>query len=442
MMSSPSNHLPSLRRLFSSRNYNPEERWRKQYRVIEEKNDVFRAYITVFPKPVVERSFRRKVLRGISFGVKDVFHIKGYPTTAGSKLLSNMVSSRTAAVVSRIIEAGGAVNGKTNLHEFAFGVSNINPFYGACLNPYDTSRVSGGSSGGSAVAVALGMCDVGLGTDTAGSVRVPAAFCGVVGFKPTSGHLSTDGVIPLSWSMDHVGILSRSVWETILVYSVLVGKPLKPAEIRPLSLERLRIGVPRNYFLDLLDRHVEEAFEKGLKTLEQKGAVLEEVVVENVEKAARCRSVIAFAEAAAYHLRLSRGRLSEYGQDVRDRIVRGLAIPAAAYLNALRARKKLMREFEKIFTKIDVLATPTTLIPAHRVDEENVEIEGRLISVREASLKNTEPFNLYGAPAISIPAGNTPQGLPIGVQLVGPRGEDMKLLRIALAVEKAFTASS
>ncbi len=441
MRSGLSNQM-TLRKLFSSRNYNPEERWREQYRVIGEKNDVYRAYITVFPKPFVERSFRRRFLRGISFGVKDVFHIKGYPTTAGSRLLSNMVSSRTAAVVSRILEAGGAVNGKTNLHEFAFGVSNINPFYGACLNPFDTSRVSGGSSGGSAVAVALGMCDIGLGTDTAGSVRVPAAFCGVVGFKPTSGQLSTDGVIPLSWSMDHVGILSRNVWETILVYSVLVDKPLKPDAIKPLPLDGLRIGVPRNYFLDLLDRHVEEAFEKGLRTLEQRGAVLEEVVVENVEKAARCRSVIAFAEAAAYHLQLSRGRLHEYGQDVRDRIVRGLAIPAAAYLNALRARKRLVKDFGKLFEKVDVLATPTTLIPAHRVDEENVEIDGQLISVREASLKNTEPFNLYGVPAISLPAAERARGLPVGIQLVGPYGEDLKLLRTALAVEKAFTASS
>ncbi len=439
MRSSPSNQL---RNLFSTGNFNPEERWRKQYKIIEEMNDVYRAYITVFPKPVVDKGFRRKVLHGISFGVKDVFHVKGYPTTAGSKLLANNISNRTAAVVARVLEAGGAVNGKTNLHEFAFGVSNINPFYGACLNPYDTSRVSGGSSGGSAVAVALGMCDIGLGTDTAGSVRVPASFCGVVGFKPTSGRLSNEGVIPLSWSMDHVGILARSVWETILVYSVLVNKPVKPGGIRPLPLKDLRIGVPLNYFLEPLDKHVAEVFEKGLKTLEHRGAVLEDIVVENVEKAARCRSVIAFAEAAAFHLRLSRGRLNEYGQDVRDRIVRGLAIPAAAYLNALRARKKLTRGFEKIFTKVDVLATPTTLIPAHRVDEENIEVDGQLISVREASLKNTEPFNLYGSPAISIPAGTTAHGLPVGMQLVGPCGEDLRLLRVAFAVENAFTASS
>ncbi|MEM1947424.1 MAG: amidase [Candidatus Caldarchaeum sp.] len=431
-----------LSKILKSRRFDAVERWEKQRKKILELNPLVNAYITVFDKPLCRKDFRKRLLRGLTVAVKDVFHVSGYPTTAGSKLFANRVSSHTAPVVEKLLEAGAAVNGKTNLHEFAFGVSNINPHFGACKNPFDLARVSGGSSGGSAVAVALGMCDIGLGTDTAGSVRIPASFCGVVGFKPSIGSLSTEGVIPLSWSLDHVGTLSRSVWETAVAYAVMTNKVKEISKITPAKLERLKIGVPINYFLEYLSHDVREMFEQSLKKMEAKGAELVDIHVPDVEKAVRCRTVIGFAESSAYHLGVCKGNLAVYGEDVKQRIVAGLSITAVGYLTALRARKKLVAKFRQVFNQVDVLATPTTTITAHRIDEQEIDVDGKIINVRAATLRNTEPFNLYGVPSISIPMGFSSKGLPTGLQLVADFGEDFKLLGIAYGVEKLFKTSS
>ncbi|MDW8083704.1 MAG: amidase [Candidatus Caldarchaeum sp.] len=440
MMKRPSEFGGTLEKLFSSGEFDAEQRWEEQGHKILNLNSVYNAYITIFQKPLVLVGYRTQPLRGISVAVKDVFHVKGYPTTAGSKLLRNHVSEETAVAVEKLLQKGAAINGKTNLHEFAFGVSSINPHYGPCINPYDRSRVAGGSSGGSAVAVALGMCDVALGTDTAGSVRIPASFCGVVGFKPSINSISTQGVLPLSWSLDHVGIMARNVWETALVYMALTENIDKHFDFWPQPLEGLKIGVPTNYFLEYLDRDVRKNFEKTLRLLESRGAEVVDVFVPEVEKAVKCRTIIGFAEAAAYHLRLCRGRLDLYGDDVRQRIINGLSIPAAVYLNAMRARKKLTRSFRNLFKRIDVLALPTTIIPAHGLEDVEVEVDDKVFDVRSASLRNTEVFNLYGTPAISLPMGLCGKGLPVGLQIVADLGEDVKLLRTAYAVEKSLTA--
>lgn len=425
-----------------AKDFDALERWSVQREKILKLNSTYNAYITVFEKPVLQAGYKKRPLRGITVGVKDVFYVKGYRTTAGSKILENFVPTRNAVAVDKLIKAGALLNGKTNLHEFAFGVSNINPHFGPCRNPYDLTRVSGGSSGGSAVAVALGMCDVALGTDTAGSVRIPASFCGIVGFKPSIGSISTEGVIPLSWSLDHVGVLARNVWETALVYSVLAEHLPRIGTLAPTGLDELKVGVPRNYFLEHLDSDVRHLFEQALRRIQSKGAEFVEVEVDQVEKAVKCRTVIAFAESAAYHLKLSAGRLNLYGEDVKQRIVSGLAIPASAYLTALRARKKLTTVFRKIFNDVDIIATPTTIIAAHRIEEEEVEVDGEKLPVRAATLRNTEVFNLYGVPAISIPMGLTGKGLPVGLQLVSDVGKDLQLLRIAHAVEKQLKTSS
>lgn len=431
-----------FRNLLISKGYDPAERWAKQLETIRRLNSKHNAYITVFEKPLVRKDYFRMPLKGMTVAVKDVFHVRGFPTTAGSKLLANHIPNDNANAVNLLLSNGAALNGKTNLHEFAFGVSNINPHYGPCLNPYDTSRVSGGSSGGSAVAVALGMCDIGLGTDTAGSVRIPASFCGVVGFKPSLGSVSLAGVIPLSWSLDHFGILSRSVWENALVYSALVDRVSSGFSLRAAKLEGIKVGVPTNFFLDYLEKGVRSCFEDALKRLESAGAEICSVQIQDVEKAVKCRTIIGFAESASYHIKLCRGRLDLYGEDVRQRIVMGLGIPAVSYLTALRARKKLTARFRKIFQNVDVLATPTTIITAHRLDEEEVSVEGKVFNVRAATLRNTEVFNLYGVPAISLPMGFTPAGLPTGLQLVADYGRDKQLLKTAYAVEKLFTTSS
>ncbi|MEM4413104.1 MAG: amidase [Candidatus Caldarchaeum sp.] len=415
-------------------------RWERQYDVIRKLNDRYKAYITVFEKPFASSGFRGKILRGATIAVKDVFHVKGFPTTAGSKLLSRNDSESTAHVVERLMAQGGVVNGKTNLHEFAFGVSNRNPHYGDCLNPYDTARVSGGSSGGSAVAVSLGMCDAALGTDTAGSVRIPASFCGVVGFKPSRGLLSTKGLIPLSWSLDHVGVLTKNVWDAALLTSLMSDRFAEPLDIKPLRLEKIRLGIPRNYFLDYLHEDVERNFEAAVSRAQSEGCRVVKVFVEEPEAAARCRFIIVHSEAAAYHLKISKAQMSLYSEDVKQRIAAGLAIPASAYLTALRARKKLASMFRKIFKECDFLILPTTIIPAHRIEDEVVELEGESFDVRTAALRNTELFNLYGTPALSIPSGFTGNGLPTGLQIVGDFLDDVRVLRLGLSLQKLLSS--
>ncbi|MEM4290818.1 MAG: amidase [Candidatus Caldarchaeum sp.] len=416
------------------------KRWRRQYDVIRMLNDRYKAYITVFEKPLSSSGFRRKLLRGASIAVKDVFHVKGFPTTAGSKLLARNVSESTAYVVERLMALGGVVNGKTNLHEFAFGVSNRNPHYGDCLNPYDAARVSGGSSGGSAVAVTLGMCDAALGSDTAGSVRIPASFCGVVGFKPSRGLLSTKGLIPLSWSLDTVGVLTKNVWDAALLMSLMSDRFKKPLDIKPLRLEKIRLGIPRNYFLDYLHEDVEKNFEAAVSKAETEGCRVVKVFVEQPETAARCRFIIVHSEAAAYHLKISKAQMSLYSEDVKQRIAAGLAIPASAYLTALRARKRLASMFRKTFKECDFLILPTTIIPAHRVEEEVVELGGKSFDVRTAVIRNTELFNVYGTPALSIPCGFTGNGLPTGLQVVGDFFDDVRVLRLGLALQNLLSS--
>ncbi|MCS6769301.1 MAG: amidase [Candidatus Caldarchaeum sp.] len=412
-----------------------KERWEEQLKNISNLNHLYRAYITVFEKPITAKLFRRKVLRGATIGVKDIFHVEGYPTTAGSKLLSQNVSKKTARAVEKLVEHGSAINGKTNLHEFAFGVSNKNPHYGDCLNPFDTSRVAGGSSGGSAVAVCLGMCDAALGTDTAGSVRIPASFCGLVGFKPTQELISTDGIIPLSWSLDHVGVICKDVWDAALLTSLMSDRFGKPLLIRPSEVEGVRLGVPENYFLDHLDEDVRKNFEKTLSKAESEGCELVKVKVERAETASRCRFIIAHSEAAAYHLKACKGQMHLYGEEVKQRIASGLAIPASVYLNALRARARLTALFRKVFSSCDFLVLPTTIIPAHRLDEEQVEVDGRTFDVRTATIRNTELFNFYGVPALSIPNGTTRNNLPTGLQIVADLSEDVKLLRFGYSLQ-------
>jgi aspartyl-tRNA(Asn)/glutamyl-tRNA(Gln) amidotransferase subunit A len=430
------NKNPTFKEIVKQR---AETDYSAQYEKIRKLNDKYHAYIHVFRNLLRRRDFRNRPLHGVSLAVKDVFHIKGYVTTAGSKAYREKARI-TAEAVERLLDAGAVVNGKTNLHEFAFGVSNKNPHFGDCINPYSDKHVSGGSSGGSAVAVALGMCDAALGTDTAGSVRIPASFCGVVGFKPTQHLISRRGVFPLSWSLDHVGFLTKSVWDAACLFSSCLDGLAKPLDVRPRNLKGLKIGVPSNYFLDHLHDDVRANFEDAMEKAASEGCVVKSVKVEEAKLAAYARFIIAFSEAAALHLALSRGSMQDYSEEVRSRIVGGLSIPASVYINALKSRKKLTQEFRRVYRECDVIALPTTIIPAHRLEEEKVEVQGEEYDVRTASLKNTEVFNFFAVPAISIPNGFTREGLPTGLQLVADVGCDMELLRTAYAFERLLGA--
>ena len=390
------------------------------------------AFISVFQAGRTD-SAAKTPLAGATIALKDNIYFRGHRTTAGSRVLGRFVPSNDADIVRSLRRAGASFIGKTNMHEFAFGVTNINPHYGACRNPWDAERISGGSSGGSAAAVAAGMCCAAMGTDTAGSVRIPAALCGVVGFKPTNGMISIGGIVPLAWSLDAVGFLTRTVGDAALLTSLTVKRGELNRRVRPLPLKGVRIGVPRN-LLAGVEADVRRRFEGSLDAAEREGARLVSLVLPNYKETLACRSILVHAEAAAYHRRFYARKYGQYGPDIRPRIAQGLAIPAAVYLDALRARGRLIQAYRSLFSKMDFVATPTTSIPAPTVKDSQVAETAALI--RRQLLAFTEPFNVYGAPAISLPCGRTRAGLPTGLHLAADLYSDERLLCAASSFER------
>jgi aspartyl-tRNA(Asn)/glutamyl-tRNA(Gln) amidotransferase subunit A len=337
-------------------------------------------------------------------------------------------------------EAGGIFLGKTNLHEFAFGATNVNPHYGPVHNPWDLNRVPGGSSGGSAVAVSAGLCLASLGTDTGGSIRLPAAACGIVGLKPTFGLVPTHGVIPLSFTLDHVGPLCRCVEDAALMLGVMAGQDAP----YPISLRRsgkgirgLRVGVPKKYFFDRVQSEVRQRVLAAHTTLEKMGAKIQEVKLEGLRETPDLAADIIFPEALALHWKWLNKRPGDYGEDLRTRMQDRMAQTAVSYLQALQKRRQYEESFKKVLESVDVLAVPTVAIVAPRIDEKEVKIGRSREIVRLALLRFTFPGNLSRLPAISLPCGFSRERLPIGLQLIGRPFDEATLLRVALEYEQS-----
>ncbi len=324
--------------------------------------------------------------------------------------------------------------GKTNLHEFAFGATNEDSAYGPARNPHDPARSPGGSSGGSAASVAAGMALGALGTDTGGSIRIPAAACGVVGLKPTYGEISTDGVVPLSRTLDHAGPLARSVGDAYLLYHGML-RQTTPRPLVPNPARAMRLAVLRSYFCDLLDDEVRARFEEALERLRSAGVRIEDAPVAHAEVTPAVFVHIQGAEAAAYHAATIERCPERYTTPVRRCIEAGRAVLAEDYVRALRGRDVLRREVDAALAERDALVLPTMAIPAPRFDAETVPTNGGMQPVRPMMLRLTQLFNVTGHPAISIPCGRTADGLPCGVQLVGRRMETEALLQVAVACE-------
>ncbi len=381
-------------------------------------------------------------LHGIPVALKDLFATAGVPTTAGSRILAENVPAEDADATARLRSAGAVIIGKLNLHEFAFGATGVNPHYGPARNPWDQGRIAGGSSSGSAVAVASGECFAALGTDTGGSIRIPASLCGVVGLKPTYGRVSRRGVVPLSWALDHVGPLTRSAEDAAIVLGAVAGHDPRdesssrepvPDYRRDLKRDRrgLRVGLPREYFFQNLDSEVLAAVRKAVEVLGELGAEVREVSLPHIAEAPAAVNAIMLAEALAYHQRWLAERPDDYGDDVRGRLELGLGVLAVHYVQAQRFRELIVREWrEQVFDRVDLLVTPATPIPAACIEES--EIQTTLTLVRF-----TNPINLLGAPAISVPCGFTQAGLPVGLQLIGRWFEEGTVLRAAYAYEQA-----
>ncbi len=389
----------------------------------------------------------RGPLHGIPLAVKDLFDQAGLPTTAGAAIRRGHRAKTTATAVQRLLDAGAVVIGKTNLHEFAFGVTSVNPHFGAVANPWDPERVAGGSSGGSAAAVAVGCCAAALGTDTGGSVRIPAALCGVVGLKPTFGRVSRHGVVPLAWSFDTVGPLARSVADAALLLSVLAGPdPQDPLTGRsapfgpqvPPAPPSFRIGRLRGPLFDEgLDVEVGTALERACTLLARAGGRVEEVGVEAALAGQAAQTTILFAEASTYHRRAYPGRLAEYGPDVRELLAAGATIPATAYVDAQRVQGVVIRQTRRLLADFDALICAAVPVQAPLIEEVDPARGEGWRRARAPLSRLTRLFNLTGLPAVAVPVGRARSGLPLGVQLAAAPGEEARLLAIAAVLEAA-----
>ncbi len=374
---------------------------------------------------VLDSGNLRGPLHGIPIAIKDLVDIEGMLTTAASRVLASNVASSDATVIRRLREAGALLAGKTNLHEFAYGGSGVISSFGPARNPWNTAHITGGSSSGSAAAVAAGLCAAAVGTDTAGSIRLPASFCGIVGFKPTYANVSAEGVVPLAQSYDHVGPMTRTVADTRILYAAMAGVP-EPSCGR----KTLRIGIPETYFYRDLDAEVGTVMSSALNALEKAGHTLQPVDFPVDED----RTLASF-ESYAYHEKWVQASPELYQPETLRRIVTGQKITAEAAaaarekLNATRAGAK------DIFTDIDVLLTPTVPVLPPAIDD----LLGNPDTLRHRELvmlRNTRPFNVLGVPAISLPWNLSSSGLPIGIQLAAAPEKDFELLAIAEQLEE------
>jgi aspartyl-tRNA(Asn)/glutamyl-tRNA(Gln) amidotransferase subunit A len=377
----------------------------------------------------------RGPLHGVPISIKDLFDITDTPTTAASHVRDGHVASSDATVITRLRRAGAVLIGKTNLHEFAFGTTNEDSAYGPARHPLDPTRSPGGSSGGSAASLAAGMALATLGTDTGGSIRIPAAICGTVGLKPTYGELPSDGLVPLSRTLDHVGPLTSTVSDAWHVFHALRGdtvlRPLVPSAVR-----HLRFGIPRKYFCDLLDPDVRRSFEAAVASVRASGATIHDVEIPNARFIATVYVHIVFGDAAPYHAAALETMPERYTPPVRMRLEMARYILAEDYTRALEGREVLRREVDTALSGYDALMLPTVPIPAFKIGTAAVALNGSKEPIRNLTLRLTQLFNITGHPAITLPCGKTAEGFPCGLQLVGTRGQTDQLLHVAAGVER------
>jgi aspartyl-tRNA(Asn)/glutamyl-tRNA(Gln) amidotransferase subunit A len=441
-----------LGRRFRAREISPLEVARVQLERIERFDPRLRAYITRTPERALAdagAAARRftdggepGVLAGVSLGLKDLIDTAGIRTTSGSRLFADQVPARDAAVAERCRQGGLVLTGKHNLHELAYGTTSNNPHYGACRNPWNPEHVAGGSSGGSAVALAMGLCTVAIGTDTGGSIRIPASACGIVGLKPTLGRVSRRGVWPLAWSLDTVGPMTRNVEDAALLLGVIGGHdPEDPWSVEGARAEclarleegarGLRIGVARESFFEDLEPDVEAAVEAAIAQLVGLGAAVREVRLPRLDHAYTAFHALLASEASALHQAWLRERPADYSEPMRQALELGHFLSAVDYVDARRQQQRVRADFAAAFESIDVLVAPTLPRTALALGEATSR------EPRQAWNRLLVPFNLAGLPAISIPCGFDRRGLPIGLQIAGRAWDEATVLRAARAYERA-----
>ena len=423
---------------------------------IEGRDGELNSFITVAPERAMgaarmaEREIRaggyRGPLHGVPLGVKDLISTAGLRTTMGSAFFEDHVPDRDAAVIGKLGEAGAIVVGKTNTHEFAYGTTGDRSRFGAVGNPWDPSRISGGSSSGSGAAVAAGLVYGALGTDTGGSIRIPAALCGVVGMKPTFGRVSKHGVFPLAWTLDHVGPLTRTVEDNALLLNALAGHdPVDPYSVARKTEDFARdlargigggvVGIPYGFYFEGLDGEVARRVREAIEVFRGLGAEVRPVEVPLLREALDAQRLVLAAEAYAVHAGRLRTEPGKFDEEVRERVAAGEAPRAYEYAEAQRTRLQSLRAFGRVLEEVDVLLSPTVPIPATKIGQREARIDGREEPVRAALNRFTGPTNLNGLPSLSVPCGLTEAGLPVGLQIMGRPFDEATLYRYGHAFE-------
>ena len=451
--------MTELARMIATKAVSPVEVVRAHLDRIAALDGSLRAYITVCGDAALETAKAAEgrlmaggalgPLHGVPYALKDLYDTAGVRTTGGSRIFADRVPTSDATVVRRLAEAGAILLGKLNMVEFAYGPEGLNPHYGHARNPWDAAahRMAGGSSSGSGVAVATGLAPGALGSDTGGSIRIPASLCGITGLKPTYGRVSRAGVLPLAWSMDHVGPMTRTVADSALMLGVLAGYDPADASTSVLpvpdylaaltgKIHGLRVGVLGPYFLTGATPAVRAAVEAAAQTLATAGAIVDEVKLERVSLAAAGSLAVVAAEALAYHAELLRTRAAEYDPEVARRLRLSAFVGGVHYVRAQQVRALVREEVDAALAHRDVLLAPATPIVAPTLDERQVALGDGPSDVRAALLRFTRPFNFSGHPACAVPCGFTEGGLPIGMQLVGRPFDEATVLRAADAFQR------
>jgi aspartyl-tRNA(Asn)/glutamyl-tRNA(Gln) amidotransferase subunit A len=453
--------IAEIGKLYRSRKLSPVELTRLLLSRIEKHNPRLNAYITVTADLALKqakiaeaelakgrgRTARRDrgPLHGIPISLKDNIYTAGVRTTAGSEILRNFVPTQDAPVVTALKQAGAVLLGKTNMHEFAYGTTNSNSHFGSVHNPWDPARISGGSSGGSAAALAAGLCYGSIGTDTGGSVRIPSSLCGTVGLKLTIGRVSTEHVIPLSPTLDVLGAMARTVPDAAELFRAIANSsPAQDSNRRPklssARARRPRLGVPKEFFFDVLSTDVAASFGRALDLLRKHGAHLKRVSLPGVADTEAAGNHIAWPEALLFHQQSGwfPVKSAHYGEDVRSRLQMGTKVDALTYLRALQFREQFIANFHSVLRehRLDALVVPTTPITASLIEEESIIIDGESHPTRALLLRLNRPANVAGLPAISVPCDPGKNHLPVGLQFIGAANSELALLAIARSFER------
>jgi aspartyl-tRNA(Asn)/glutamyl-tRNA(Gln) amidotransferase subunit A len=455
--------LTDLARAYSERRLSPVEVVGALLERIEGADGELNSFITVLPERALEEATRaeqeilggdyRGPLHGVPVGLKDLIYTEGVRTTMGSAFFKDYVPDYSATVVPRLEEAGAIIIGKTNTHEFAYGPTGDRSYFGPTRNPHDPARIPGGSSAGSGAAVAANLLYGSLGSDTGGSIRIPAALCGVVGMKPTFGRVSKHGVFPLSWTLDHVGPLTRTVGDNALLLNALAGyDPNDPysANSEPEDFARdldrgvreAEIGIPGDFYFEHVEDEVEKRVREAIEVFRSLGVRVREVEIQHLWETLKAQRLTLAADAYAIHEERLKTDPEKFDEEVRERLLDGERLKAHRYASAQQRKLLAKDEFSRALDEVDVLLTPTLPIAATLIDQRDVDIGGYEEAVRSAVTRLTGPTNHNGFPSLSIPCGVTASGLPVGMQLIGRPFDEATLYRFGHTYEEVVSATT